>query len=659
MAINKVVYGNDTLVDLTEDSVSANNLLEGETAHDRSGNPVTGTAKQGHIVQNSSGTDMTQRSTIQFKGVIVTDDATNGKTVVQATKTSVGLGNVPNVTTDNQTPTVTEASTRANLAAGDTLKTIIGKIKKFFTDIKDLAFIAKDGSTSKYLRGDGTWQVPPDTKKVFFGTCTGQAANQKKAVTISSDQNFTLTTGAIIFVKFDANNTYSATADAPVQLNVNSSGDKTVYGAGSSALTGTNTTFFGRINYVNQYIYDGTYWIWTGSSADNNTTYTPQALGIGYGTCTTAAATTAKVATLSGYSLVTNGIVSVKFTNSVPANATLNINNKGAKKIYYQGAKIVAGVIKAGDIATFVYSGNYNLICIDRGSNGHIIVDSSGSQLASENSLQFADSHVSDNPTNGRTVVENIKEHTTKADYDNATEDGFHVIDDGEDAVIHPSSDDYVEVEQVIGGTKTYGELLRELRTKIDASKLTDNAVLKEINGNDRNIYNYCYQYGTSSAIQFSRASYNNGGATTVVMDFISGSYYVCVGTNRENRSINTAPEGYKITLYYGNKKATVDLQTTANRCWYDSENTVKQKLDLKLQGFRDTVTIPAISAGQNGSITVPFTRGLPYSVSFIANQSGKCFVASNYWTDGTNLNVSVYSVQGTSGETALINVIY
>ena len=44
MAINKVVYGNDTLMDLTNDTVEANNLLEGATAHDRSGQQVQGTA---------------------------------------------------------------------------------------------------------------------------------------------------------------------------------------------------------------------------------------------------------------------------------------------------------------------------------------------------------------------------------------------------------------------------------------------------------------------------------------------------------------------------------------------------------------------------------------------------------------------------------------
>lgn len=42
MANNKVVLGNETLIDLTEDTVSANNLLAGATAHDASGQQVTG-----------------------------------------------------------------------------------------------------------------------------------------------------------------------------------------------------------------------------------------------------------------------------------------------------------------------------------------------------------------------------------------------------------------------------------------------------------------------------------------------------------------------------------------------------------------------------------------------------------------------------------------
>lgn len=41
--INKVVFGNQTLIDLTGDTVTAADILSGKTAHDRSGATVTGT----------------------------------------------------------------------------------------------------------------------------------------------------------------------------------------------------------------------------------------------------------------------------------------------------------------------------------------------------------------------------------------------------------------------------------------------------------------------------------------------------------------------------------------------------------------------------------------------------------------------------------------
>ena len=100
--------------------------------------------------------------------------------------------------------------------------------------------------------------------------------------------------------------------------------------------------------------------------SDTSHTHTPAALGGGYGTCSTAAATAAKVATLSGYTLVTGGKPTIKFTYAVPASATLNINSQGAKSIYYNGSVITADIIAAGDIVTFVYTGSrYDVIAID------------------------------------------------------------------------------------------------------------------------------------------------------------------------------------------------------------------------------------------------------------------------------------------------------
>ena len=105
----------------------------------------------------------------------------------------------------------------------------------------------------------------------------------------------------------------------------------------------------------------------TATVADNSHNHNFANLGQGYGTCSTAASTAAKEVTLANYVLQPGGIVVVKFTNSVPANATLNANSQGAKSIYYRGKAIVGGLINAGEFATFIYDGTYyHLINIDR-----------------------------------------------------------------------------------------------------------------------------------------------------------------------------------------------------------------------------------------------------------------------------------------------------
>lgn len=86
-----------------------------------------------------------------------------------------------------------------------------------------------------------------------------------------------------------------------------------------------------------------------------------ETLGSGYGTCSTEASTTAKVATLDGFNLVTGGMPTISFSADVPSGATLNINGTGAKRIFIAVGgflgQITAGIIKAGDYVTFVYNG--------------------------------------------------------------------------------------------------------------------------------------------------------------------------------------------------------------------------------------------------------------------------------------------------------------
>lgn len=97
-------------------------------------------------------------------------------------------------------------------------------------------------------------------------------------------------------------------------------------------------------------------------SNSNNKSYIFNS-GQGYGTCATTTSTAgARIVTLNGYEVV-KGFVAVKFTYSVPQNATMNINNKGEYTIKYNGSNLAADVIKGGDISMFYFDGNYyNLI---------------------------------------------------------------------------------------------------------------------------------------------------------------------------------------------------------------------------------------------------------------------------------------------------------
>lgn len=200
-----------------------------------------------------------------------------------------------------------------------------------------------------------------DATNIAYGTCSTAADTAAKVVTISGNTNWKLAVGSIVVVKFTNTNTASN-----VTLNVNNTGAKSIWF--NNAVFATNSsTVNGSAGRFTTYMYDGTYWVWIANGTDNNTTYSPATLGQGYGTCTTAEATTAKVVSLSSYALVTGGVVAVKFTYNVPAGATMNINSKGAKAIYYRGASITANVIKAGDTATFIYNGTqYHLLTVDR-----------------------------------------------------------------------------------------------------------------------------------------------------------------------------------------------------------------------------------------------------------------------------------------------------
>ena len=286
-------------------------------------NKVINTALSGKQATITGAATTITSSNLTASRALVSD--TNGKVAVSAV-TSTELGYLDGVTSAIQTQLNAKAGTAVATTSANGLMSSTDKIR-----VDDL-----------YKRIAG-YAVTAGTTSAYTATITG----------------VTLTHGTMIALRFNATNAKNAT------LNVNSLGAKPIYYKGA-AITASRAP----ANAVMLLVYDTTQ-VSTGAwhciySYDANSTYSNASLGQGYATCDTAAATVAKTAALSSYALSTGGIVAVKFTYDVPANATLNVNSKGAKAIYYKGAAITGKVIKAGDVATFIYNGTqYHLIAID------------------------------------------------------------------------------------------------------------------------------------------------------------------------------------------------------------------------------------------------------------------------------------------------------
>lgn len=83
MAISKVIYGGNTLIDLTGDTVKADKMLKGYTAHGADGEPVTGTCEYDANTQdaNASDTEILLNKTAYVKGTKKTGKMPNNGAV--------------------------------------------------------------------------------------------------------------------------------------------------------------------------------------------------------------------------------------------------------------------------------------------------------------------------------------------------------------------------------------------------------------------------------------------------------------------------------------------------------------------------------------------------------------------------------------------------
>lgn len=79
--------------------------------------------------------------------------------------------------------------------------------------------------------------------------------------------------------------------------------------------------------------------------------------------------TTALTAGINNFTLFSGAYVSIR-VGVVDANATLNVNNTGAKNIYYNDVQIGANMLTEGNIYTFIYDGTkWNVVGDITGQN--------------------------------------------------------------------------------------------------------------------------------------------------------------------------------------------------------------------------------------------------------------------------------------------------
>lgn len=97
MAISKVIYGGTTLIDLTADTVTADKVLKGATAHGANGEPITGTCTYDANTQDATATaaEILTGKTAYNKGSKVTGTMKNNGAVNGTISTKAGSYTVP------------------------------------------------------------------------------------------------------------------------------------------------------------------------------------------------------------------------------------------------------------------------------------------------------------------------------------------------------------------------------------------------------------------------------------------------------------------------------------------------------------------------------------------------------------------------------------
>lgn len=119
--INKVVYGGNTLIDLTADTVSADKLASGITAHDKSGAIITGTNTYDSDTSDDTAAvaEILSGKTAHARGALLTGTMPNNGSVTGTITTKAGEYTIPQGYHDGSGKVGISATEQAKIIAGN------------------------------------------------------------------------------------------------------------------------------------------------------------------------------------------------------------------------------------------------------------------------------------------------------------------------------------------------------------------------------------------------------------------------------------------------------------------------------------------------------------------------------------------------------------
>ncbi|MBR1988825.1 MAG: hypothetical protein IKA36_07305 [Clostridia bacterium] len=344
-----------------------------------------------------------------------------------------------------------------------------------------------------------------------------------------------------------------------------------------------------------------------------------------YATCSTAAATVAKVATINTgtFTLATGATVYVKFTNANTAtSATLNVNSTGAKPIFHNGAAISASsYIKAGGVYQFVYDGT-NWV-INAGVDTNTVYT---------HPVTAGNKHIPSGGSSGQILKwssDGTATWATEYSYTHPTTAGNKHIPSGGSsgqilrwsaagtAVWGDDNNTDVNVKQVSTSAANYRPLVLGYSNNADSSQLvgedpvtnqvyvnnslyakasTGELFATKFNGSGAGLTSLNASNLSSGTVPFARIPTGTS-STTVALGNHTHSNYYSTSTSRTANTVLAAPNGSDGTASF-RKLVAADLPTSGATAGTYGESAAKTAT------HGGTISIPKITIDNKGRVT-------------------------------------------------------